>query len=893
MIKPSHALPQRSASEVFTDREDARARFSRALDEAQPVDAYRVLVWYGVGGQGKTALQAEFGRMIDRARGHWVNVKNRRLASALIDLENPANRNPAQALLSLRLQLAEHGALRFPAFDLAFARYFSLDQPGKDIRAVHPELFRHGSEILGDVLTVASDVANVIPGYGLLAKYGSKLAARGAESLYGWWNRRGRSILAGLDEMSVDQLAGALPKYLGHDLCEAMAAPDGPRVVIRFDTHEALWRDRGLKDGPGALLVDDWLRRLVQDTPGAVVVVTGRDRLRWDEIDRGWAEVFEQHLLGGLSDEDADAFLVKVGVDNPDIRARMIAAARGDDGEGCLPYYLDLERETHDALVVAGVAPVPDQFGGDRAEILARFLAHLDPETERRLRLASYPETLDPASLATLSTQFLKEADNEGWKRLLDRAFVERPAEGPPTLHALTRATLQESERTEHWERFRDIHLWFWQEAEGGMSRPDQPVTADDERLFLTAISHMVALGSVRSLQWASERFERFSKAARSRTVETAASRLMPFARQHFGATSVGALLSWQADAAAELGRAHQAEALLREAVDIYAEHQGPDAPQTFGFMGQLAIVLDNQGRHGEAEALYERVLAHQTATLGAEDPATSTTLNNLAMVYQNQGRFGLAAELLEKVLRIRLAEYGLDHRHTGLIQANLALVWVEIGALDEAEALIKPSLETLERTLGVDHPHYWHGKFVEGRIALGRRRFDRAEVLYGAVMEALTALWGPAHLHVIRARAWLARLALDSGRPVEARDEIERVLGLVECLTDRPKAESSWILIDRAEIDLALGETDRPAKDLVRARADLADLMAPDHPGWSDVELVEAKLDLARGRDDQARERLDSAARRLVQAGVRPSAYRFAKILELMGAEHKRPKAP
>ena len=871
MIRPSYALPQRSASEVFTDREDARERFSRALSDTQAADAYRVLVWYGVGGQGKTALQGEFGRMIERTRGAWVNVKNRRLASALVDLENPANRNPAQALLSLRLQLAEHGGFRFPAFDLAFARYFGLDQPGKDIRAVHPELFKQGSEILGDALALIEDAATIIPGYALLAKYGSKLAARGAESLYGWWDRRGRSVLVGLDEMSVDQLASALPKYLGHDLSEAMAAPDGPRVVIRFDTHEALWRDRGLKDGPGALLADDWLRRLVQDTPGALLVITGRDKLRWGEIDRGWDDLLEQHLLGGLSDEDAGAFLIKVGIEDADIRARMISAARGDEGEGCLPYYLDLERETHDALIAAGQTPEPGQFGGGRTEILARFLAHLDPETERRLRMASYPEALDPASLAILSNQFLKEPDTEGWKRILSRAFIEHPAEGPPILHALTRATLQASEREDHWDRFRDIHLWFWQVAEEGMSKPDQPVSATDEQRFLTAISHMVAVGRARSVQWGLDRLARFRDAARSRTVETAANRLMPFAREYAGPGWAGAIMSWQAAAASDLGRYAQAEDLFRQSMQTYTELYGADDPQTLNCAANLAGALADLGRADEAEAIYTRILGQQTLTLGDEHPDVGVSLHNLARIYADLGRLGEAVKLMRRALSISLAAQGPDDPSTALSQANLAGFLADLGAYDEAQELVDLALATQIRAMAADHPHLWLTRAVAANITYGRRRYTEAEATYRKVADALNATLGPDHPSSLAVRIRLARSAYRAGRLDAARETLDDV-ALRLAATGLPDVPAiGQALAERAVVRADQGESTAAAEDLGRAKEILAAFWPADHPNWWAVNFCEAHLLASAGQRDAARDLLQAARHRLTEVGTDP----------------------
>ncbi|MCW2305143.1 hypothetical protein M2324_003559 [Rhodovulum sulfidophilum] len=98
--------------------------------------------------------------------------------------------------------------------------------------------------------------------------------------------------------------------------------------MITIDTHEKL--------GQGELRGDVWLQTLVRETPGALILIFGRDKLRWVEIDNRWEDVLDQHLLGELSDEDADRFLAQVPIPEEDIRARLVGAAEG------LPHYLDL-----------------------------------------------------------------------------------------------------------------------------------------------------------------------------------------------------------------------------------------------------------------------------------------------------------------------------------------------------------------------------------------------------------------------------------------------------------------------------------------------------------------------------------------------------------------------
>ena len=193
-------------------------------------------------------------------------------------------------------------------------------------------MFDTGSEILNDLLELLAVTGEVIiPGYNLLTKYGSKLAGKISKETYEWWERRGKRVLYGIDEYTQDQLLRKLSTFLGADLVDAVSGKNPARLTIRLDTYEALWSDRSLKDGPGSLLFDDWIQLLVQDLPGVLFVITGRDRLRWGQIRSDWNTLLDQHLLGGLSSNDFDRFLLKQQVMDLAIRAAMIEGASSDE----------------------------------------------------------------------------------------------------------------------------------------------------------------------------------------------------------------------------------------------------------------------------------------------------------------------------------------------------------------------------------------------------------------------------------------------------------------------------------------------------------------------------------------------------------------------------------
>jgi hypothetical protein len=360
-------------------------------------------------------------------------------------------RRPAEALLSIRLQLRRTAGLSFPAFDTAFAHWFGKTYPGASIRQRHPELFRQPSEtatdlvslgvdVRGDVLKGMEDIlaeaAREVPGVGLIWKYGNRFHARVQE----WWERRGKEVLRGIEALQPDQLLDRLPAFLGADLADAIeamaAAGTRKSLAIIGDTVEAFHRGEAQKGGGFAFRNDRWLRELVKETPGVLFVLLGRDRLRWAEVEPEWAEVLDQHRLGALSPADAERYLVQVPVAEPEVRARMVEGARG------LPFYLDLQVDLYEGLKNQGRTPEPAQFGGSEPEILERFLDHLGEAATRALAMLAHCRRFDEALWLHLGQEFLGGLPPFAFGELKGFPFVEELEAGWLGLHALMREAL-------------------------------------------------------------------------------------------------------------------------------------------------------------------------------------------------------------------------------------------------------------------------------------------------------------------------------------------------------------------------------------------------------------------------------------------------------------------
>lgn len=484
MIKPSHGTHDFTARRTFTDREGPRDRFRTALRSVQNPDGYQVHMWYGVGGQGKSALLAEFVRMVEAERELAPNRPSKlRIASATVDFGIASMRQVNEALLSLRLQLGQT-AIRFPTFDTAFAQYVALTNPGASLRDRHPELFLVENEVLDDLASIAKDALDffaetasfALPGINLAYKYGIRLTGYARE----WWERRGARELDGLDKLTADALLRALPRCLGADVCAALGEKN-VRVILFLDTFEALWRERALKDA-GASLVDEWVRSLVAEMPGVLCIIAGRDRLQWSRIDPDWDDIINHHRLEELGEVDADAFLLHVPVLDGDVRRRMIEGAHG------LPFYLELQVDLYELRRRAGSTTDVAEFGGTHAQILTRFLDHLSPDDELLLRVASYPEKLDEALLGLLCERFLGGTGMLNWGRFIHWSFIQPVADGTFRMHDLMRNALLEKEAEERRQFSAEVNNWLHRHFDPGPEGEVPPDEASGERLRLATL---------------------------------------------------------------------------------------------------------------------------------------------------------------------------------------------------------------------------------------------------------------------------------------------------------------------------------------------------------------------------------------------------------------------
>ncbi|MDR3633267.1 MAG: serine/threonine-protein kinase [Isosphaeraceae bacterium] len=217
-----------------------------------------------------------------------------------------------------------------------------------------------------------------------------------------------------------------------------------------------------------------------------------------------------------------------------------------------------------------------------------------------------------------------------------------------------------------------------------------------------------------------------------------------------------------------EKGRFADAELLYQTCLDDARRAPKPDPDIVFSALFNLGDIYLRQGKTEEAEALYRQVLQERRSRNGPRHPSSLTTLNNLAAVLEKRQQFAEAERLFRECLAIQREVLGPHHPETVTSLYNLGHVLNDQGRYAEAEPLLRQSVELRRQILGPEHPGtlYVTSSFAALLRTLGR--FDEAETLLRTCLEAQQRILGPQHPETLQsARRLDDLLHARSGEPV------------------------------------------------------------------------------------------------------------------------------
>jgi hypothetical protein len=471
------------AVKVFVDRIPEQRAFDAAVRahwaatwrpgyDSQDVVAPRrnVMVFYGVGGVGKTSLSEELERR--HASEHsptatdWPSWNRgfTRSVTARVDLASENGLDLERVLLSIRVGVAALGR-PMHAFDIALGRYWEQVHPNESIA----DYLRSDSRMarvaealkLPDQITEGlKDVAQALGGSSAMVSVASQLAV----TLTGGIRRKlaKRHAVEGcfrlapmLEAEPTQENLSFYPHLLSWDIAEqAKKSAHDFHVAVFLDTFEDVTYGEQRR-------FERLLNRLVWLMPNVLFIVSTRNRLDWGDkaaegqlhqagpvawpaLVVGASEEPSQHLVGYLSAWDSDKFLrTRLRRDGVAVIPETFRARIARDSGG-YPLYLDLAVARYLQVMDSGAEVTPEDFSGGFPALVTRVLRDLEAEERRLIRILSLLDSFDQA-LAAVVAELPSEAVA---RRLTHRAFVDydENAPFPYAIHRLLREQVRQSD---------------------------------------------------------------------------------------------------------------------------------------------------------------------------------------------------------------------------------------------------------------------------------------------------------------------------------------------------------------------------------------------------------------------------------------------------------------
>ncbi|MEE9554739.1 MAG: tetratricopeptide repeat protein [candidate division Zixibacteria bacterium] len=695
-----------------------------------------------------------------------------------------------------------------------------------------------------DLIKLADD----IPIIGLLPKI-AKVINKADKQTSDWFAKKGNTLLQDLPSMEAKDIEKLIPVLFAEDL-NTYTEDYGYKTVVFIDTYEQLWgKDR--TEG-NRFTKDEWIRGIVEKTPGVLWTISGREELEWPKRDKTWKDRIESCRVEDLEEGYAHEYLIGCGIENENIRKVIFEGSKG------VPFYLDISVDTFEKIKEKGKEPTVDDLGKTHRDILDRFIRNLNNDEIETLKVLStarfWNKDIFIAMVKEFGTGYPLTKIND-FHRF---SFIkERAGENTWTMHELMRESLFEHTLAKELLNKSNTFLFNHYNAQLEDIEPKN-ITETHKTAFGEAYYHAKQCFDIEELDiWFSSMTNIFKDAAEWIFLIPLLSNHLSFQERKLGKDhqNVATTLNNLALLYKFIGRFKEAESMYERSIKLYKNRLDPYHSDLATALNNLAGVFRSLGKFEKAKSICDEALEIFNKTLGQDHPDVAKTLNNKAALYVSLGRNKEAEPLYKRSFEILEKALGPDHPIVAVTLNNLAGLYEILKRFNEAELLYKRSLEIREKALGPDHPDVGTtlNNLAELYKFLGRNK--EAELLYKRSLMINEKALGPDHSDVATTLNNLAGFYESLGRYQKAEHLYKRSLHIKEKSVGLDHPDVATTLNNLANLNYSLGKYSEAESLFMRALKIWENSFGLVHPNIATVLENMAALYEKMGKEDKARE--------------------------------------
>lgn len=710
-----------------------------------------VLMYYGIGGIGKSAL---IEKIISEMKEKLSNPQ-------YVYYDFNVKQDKRSVLKSLRNHLVNDYKFSFPLFDLALYNY--AQKNGEDIASSEIQHFINSSVFL----TTALHLTGTIQAVKVLTTL-TECADTGIPIVEYLLNER-RTELVQIERKWHAELYEYLPYLFAQDLTDNLAHNRQP-LVIFLDTYEKLVNEMLSIGEP--LNNDAWIRGdngLIPNIPNVLWVIAGREKLKREVIDSGWSEALEQHLLGSLTQNDSAQLLRLAGITDPTLLEGLYQLTKGT------PVYLDLCVDLYEHLIERGEKPELEMFGQNERALIEHFVRCMDDSKKDIVYILSLLEIWDDAMVYAIGENVLPDFSWTAYEAVKDYSFVAEHED----LYIMDR-TIREVLADNRPMIIVDRTIENAIQLCGEMLANEDLSEEMRERYLLWYVRFKIqAVSQGGVITFFDDEIQNYFDQLIDKGKIEIAEKLLDIILPHIEEQSeaYAYLILRMAYAKRTAGDYALALKLAEKSKNIYAGLRGTEDVEYLNALKHYGVALFDTGNFERSFKIFDYIVSKREEIQGKNHPDTIDALYFLSANLRRLDHYEEALLVSEDELSRRSAIAGDNDPHTISAMENVALILFSLGKNEEALKIQEEVLSKRMAVLGANHPETLDTVEVIANILSALRCHKEALIIRSEVLCTRKEIWGENHPDTVTVMQNMAKSLFSLGEFKKVREIQEEIL--------------------------------------------------------------------------------------------------------------------